>query len=190
MPKRLIFAALLTACLAPAASAGLLPGVVTRMTAGASTEFHYAAVLPTDSQLKVGNRFTIYDFAGYVPGSERAPDGWSFGLANVGPTPIETDPVDNPSVPNLSWTYSGPVVEGGKPLGDFGADSVFFDTTAAYFTAVTWTLKDRVDTNITTTLVPVGTSVVGPTVPEPATLLMAAVGLPLVGLVGRFRSRS
>ena len=190
MTKRLILAALLAACLAPVASAGLLPGVVTRTAAGANTDFHYAAVLPTDSQLKVGNRFTIYDFAGYVPGSERAPDGWSFGLANVGPTPIETDPVDDPAKPNLSWTYSGPVVEGGKPLGDFGASSVFFDTAPAYFTAVTWTLKDRVDTNITTTLVPVGSAVTGPTVPEPTTLLLAAVGLPLAGLVGRLRSRS
>lgn len=188
MTKRLLLAALLTACAAPVAPAGLLPGVVTRMTAGGTTEFHYAAVLPTDSQLKVGNRFTIYDFAGYIPGSERSPDGWTFGLANVGPTPAETDPVDDPAVPNLSWTYSGPTVVGGVMLGDFGASSTFFDATPAYFTATTWTLKDRVDTNITTTLVPVAAG--GPTVPEPTTLLLAALGLPLAGVVGRFRSRS
>ena len=193
MTKRLLLTAALGACAAGPASAGLLPGVVTRTPDGADTRFTYAVVLPTDSQLRVGrdNQFTIYDFAGYVKGSEKAPDGWAFKLANVGPTPVETDPVDDPAVPNLSWTYVGPGLVGQQGVGNFWADSVYFDATPAYFTARTLTDNNRVDTNITTTLVPVGTSVgPGPTVPEPGTLLLAAAGLPLARLVGRRRSRT
>ena len=97
-------------------------------------------------------------------------------------------------MPNLSWKYAGDPVTGSVGLGNFWAASTFVDTTAAYFTAQTQTvasLGGRTDTNITTTLAPVGTDVgAGPTVPEPATLLLAAIGLPVAGAVGRRRSRA
>ena len=193
MTRRLFLSAAAVAAVAPAASAGLLPGVVTATPEGGHTRYTYAVVLPTDSQLKAGNYFTIYDFAGYIPGSESAPAGWQFALSNVGPTPTETDPADDPAVPNLSWTFTGPQsVDGATGLGNFWAASPFIDTTAAYFTARTArTLSASPDTNITTTLVPVGAGPgTGPTVPEPATLLLAALGLPVAGVVGRRRSRS
>lgn len=190
MIRRLILTAGLGLALGPAASAGILPGVVSRAADGANTRFSYAVVLPTDTQLKAGNYFTIYDFDGYVPGSATGPDGWSFSLSNVGPTPEVTDPVDNADVLNLSWMYTGGGQVGPARPGDFSAVSTYWDATPSYFTARNFTLSGRVDTNITTTLVPVGPqSPTGPTVPEPGTLLLAAAGLPLAGLVGRRRTR-
>ncbi len=192
MTRRLPLAAALLLTAAPLAPAGLLPGEVTLTAEGGTTRLTYAVVLPTDSQLKAGNYFTIYDFAGYIPGSEAAPDGWKFGLANVGPTPAATDPQDDPAVPNLSWTYTGPTLDGQAGLGNFWASSQFIDVGPTYFTAQTQTtIGGRTDTNITTTLVPVGTaSGGGPTVPEPGTLVLAGLGLPAAALVGRRRGRA
>lgn len=191
MIRRLVLTAGLGLAVAPAASAGILPGVVSRAADGVNTRFSYAVVLPTDTQLVAGNYFTIYDFAGYVPGTAAGPDGWAFSLSNVGPTPELTDPADDPGVPNLSWTYTGPGQPGPARPGDFSAASAYWDATPSFFTARNLTLAGRVDTNITTTLVPVGPQApTGPTVPEPGTLLLAAAGLPLAGLVGRRRSRS
>jgi hypothetical protein len=190
--RRLFAAALSAAAVAPASQAGILPGVVSRTPEAGNTRYTYAVVLPTDMQLRAGNYFTIYDFAGYVPGTESAPAGWSFRLANVGPTPPATDPVDDPAVANLSWRYTGETVAGGIGLGNFWAASIYADVTASYFTAQTQRISDgNADTNITTTQVPVGAQVpAGPTVPEPGTLLLAALGLPAAGLVGRRRGRS
>ncbi len=189
MTRRLLLAAGLTAALAPVATAGLLPGVVSRTADAGHTRYGYDVVLPTDTQLRAGNYFTIYDFAGYVPGTAAAPSGWTFSLANVGPTPVQTAPADDPAVPNLSWAYTGAGLAGPAAPGTFSAASTFVDVTAAYFTARTQTLSGAADTNITTTLVPVGqTATAGPTVPEPATLLLAGLGL--AGVLGRRASRA
>ena len=76
----------------------------------------------------------IYDFWGYIPGSEFAPSGWTFVGANSGPaipgiTPgtIVSGP-DNAAVMNLAWVYTGAsaIVNAGPLdllLGAFGANS-------------------------------------------------------------------
>jgi PEP-CTERM motif len=170
------------------ASAGLLPVSVTVIPQADQYRWTYNIVLPTDSQLRTGNYFTIYDFHGYVAGGEEGPDGWTFSASNTGPTPDRLRPSDDPAVTNLTWTYSGPTIPSGQTgLGNFWAISTVGDTGTDSFTATTMRTSDgAVDSNITETEVPVGTPVVN-RIPEPTTLLMAGLGLPLVGLIRKRR---
>ena len=67
---------------------------------------------------------------------------------------------------------------------DQGATSVFGNTMPSFFTATNpQALSGDIDSNITSTLVPQGTDIPPPVgTPEPTTLLLAGVGLPLIGL--------
>ena len=175
---------------ADAATAGLLPVSVSVTPESGKYRWTYAIVLPTDSQLQSGNYFTIYDFKGLAEGSVVAPAGWSFTTDKVGPTPVLVTPTDDPLVPNLSFKYTGPTIDAGQTgLGNFWAVSDFGLKTDSFFTAQTNRTSDgKVDTNITTTNVPVPSgTVVPPGVPEPATLVLVGLGLPCVALARRLR---
>src|SRR5207248_2063399 len=124
MTRRLatLSAILLLGVAAGQARAGLIPVTVTITPDAGNFRFTYAIVLPTDSQLRPGDYFTIYDFAGFVGGTNTQPDGWKFSTANTGPTPAFLTPDDSPDVPNLTWTYSGATMDGTKAgLGNFWA---------------------------------------------------------------------
>jgi hypothetical protein len=195
MTRRLLSLAALAAA-AATAPAGLLPTNVTITPEGGSYRWTYALVLPTDMKLQSGNFFTIYDFNGYMPeGGSAAPDGWTLSTSNVGPTPDRLRPGDDATVVNLTWTYRGPTIPSGQlGLGNFWAYSQYGNQQEDFFTARTNRTSDGlIDSNITDTIVPVGRTTPnpdgpgpnpnpGPVVPEPATLLLAGLGLPLVGL--------
>ena len=166
------------------ATAGLLPTGWSVTPEAGNFRWAYAIVMPTDSQLKAGDYFTIYDFAGYVQDSSVTPSAdWSFSVQNVGPTPPLVLPTDDPNIPNLSWVYNGPTMNVGQVgLGNFMATSMYETAIESHFTARTHRASDgKVDTNITTTEVPVPSDS-GSNVPEPTTLVLAALGLPLLGL--------
>lgn len=175
---------------AAGARAGLLPTSVTVTPESGNFRWTYAIVLPTDSQLQAGNFFTIYDFAGYVPGSESAPAGWTLTTQLVGTTPTTILPTDNPALWNLTWTYTGSTISGGQlGLGNFWAYSEYDLSTDANFVAQTMRTSDgKLDTNITDTSVPVPSGT--PVVPEPTTLALAGLGLPLLGLGRALRRRA
>lgn len=183
--SRIVLAAIASVT-ATTAHAGLLPVSVTVLPDGDNYRWTYAIVLPTDSKLQAGNYFTIYDFHGYIPGGESAPEGWVFESANVGPTPNLVRPNDLADVPNLTWRYTGPTIPSGQiGLGNFWAMSTIGEVNSNSFTAITNRTSDGlVDTNITETDVPAPpTTPTDPNlVPEPTTLLLAGLGLPLVGL--------
>lgn len=188
MTRRLttLAAVLVVGLAANTARAGLLPVTVTVTPEAGNFRFTYAIVLPTDSQLQTGDYFTIYDFAGFIDGSQVQPEGWTFTTANTGPTPAFLTPNDDPGVANLTWTYDGPTIEGTKAgLGNFWAVSLYQTTANSHFTAMTHRSSDGTfDSNITETTVPVPVPP-PPGVPEPATLVLAGLGLPLLALARR-----
>lgn len=166
------------------ASAGLLPTSVTVFSELSGTyRWQYAIVLPTDSQLRTGDYFTIYDFDGFVDGSHVGPsEDWVFSSALLGPTPPKLLPVDDPNMVNLTWTYTGPTIDVGQiGLGNFMASSLFGDSKVGFFTSQSHRTSDGLlNTNVTTTDVPAPSG--SSNVPEPATLALAALGLPMLAL--------
>lgn len=177
---------------APLVKAGLLPVTVSTTPESGNFRWTYAIVLPTDSQLRTGDYFTIYDFGGLVEGSNFQPIGWEYEQSNIGPVPEGVTPDDNPDLANLTWRYNGPTLTSGQTgLGNFWAVSTFSQSTDSFFTARTHRTTDgRIDTNITDTFVPVpvAPNVTEPNlVPEPTTFALMALGLPLVGLARRMR---
>ncbi len=203
--KRLLATAaglLLAAFAGQSAAAGLLPVNVTVTPEAGNFRWTYAIVLPTDMKLQSGNFFTVYDFNGYVPNSADAPAGWALSVSKLGPTPDRLNPQDDPMQDNLTWKYTGPTIESGQiGLGNFWALSKLSNQGDSFLTASTLRTSDgKSDNNITSTVVPVGATdlppvdvpptVTPPGVPEPTTLLMAGLGLPLVGLARRLRRKA
>jgi len=161
-------------------TAGLLPTKVTVTPESGNYRWTYAVVLTSDSQLQAGDFFTIYDFEGMISSSETQPAGFTFSTAMVGNTPTGVIPTDDPSKANLTWTYTGSPIIGQNGLGNFMVTSMYGMEVEGAFTARTHRQVDgRVDNNIT------DVSVAGPgdnpIVPEPATLALLAMGLPVLG---------
>jgi hypothetical protein len=185
--------AVIAALAVPAsARAGLIPVQVSVTPQGGYYQFTYAIVLPTDAVLQKGDYFTIYNFAGLVPGSASSSGSltagdWSFTSSPTGKTPPGVVPTDDPTLPNLTWTYNGPVQGGNQiGLGNFWALSLYPDTTQSWFTALTGTVYGTPDANITPTSVPVPAAP-PPGVPEPSILALAVIAFPILGAVRWYR---
>jgi len=201
--KSLMAAALIALSLNSTAKAGLIPVSVSVQSEAGNFRWTYSVVLPTDMKLQSGDYFTVYDFQGYVAGSggvlsafpgmdAASAANWSFSTAKSGPTPALLSPEDDPNVDNLTWMYTGPTInESGKvTLGNFIATSLFQDSTKSYFTATNSRAADGArDNNISDTSVPTGEVGPPPPVPEPATLALLGIGLPLVGGARMFRRK-
>jgi hypothetical protein len=158
-------------------------------------KWSYEGQLNPAQKVLAGDFFTIYDFAGFVPGTNLQPADWSFSFSNTGVTPTGLLPLinipggitDNPGIPNLTWTYTGSgVIPGPADLGAFSAESVYGSDTVSPFAAEAteqsgFTAGSKVD-NFGWVATP------APVTPEPCTLALLGLGAAPLALRRR-RSR-
>jgi hypothetical protein len=173
----------------PNAEAGLIPTNVSVTPDSGNFRWTYAVVVTTDVNVNPGDFFTIYDFGGLVNASIVAPAGWTLSTTMSGPTPAGTNPADDPGIPNLTFKYTGTTpINGQQGLGNFMANSIYGESTTSDFTSITHRQVDgRSEANITSTDVPVPGSVHA--TPEPATLAMFGIGLPMLSIFRFLRNR-
>ncbi len=182
----------LTLLAAPAARAGLIPNNVSIAATGdGNYKWSYNVVVTSDVYVQPGDYFTIYDFAGAIPGSAQMPKDWTVTSAGLGTTPEKTNPADDPGIPNYTFTYTGATtIFGQQLLGNFSLLSPFNHTAESDFTSAAHRQdNDHSEHTITSTTVPVAAAG-GTNTPEPATLALVAAGLPLAGLLRRRRRKS
>lgn len=197
---RLLTAAVAAVAAAGTAGAGIIPASVTVTPEAGNFRWQYSIVLPTDMKLQAGNYFTIYDFGGLVAGSQfidptgTSASDWSMKTQKTGPVPAGLSPNDNPAIDNLVFQYNGSgTLVGQTGLGNFGATSTVGESVKADFTGQNPQFSSgNLDRNIVDTIAPAPPGVTPPAtgVPEPTTLLMAAVGLPVIGVARRLRKKA
>jgi hypothetical protein len=194
---RLFAAAVAVAAAAGPARAGIIPVSVTVTPEAGNFRWTYSIVLPTDMKLQAGDYFTIYDFGGFVPGTQFASPAdvggtWEISTSNTGPIPVGLNPNDDPAQTNLTFRYTGPTIPTGQVgLGNFGATSTVGSSTASEFTAQNRQVSTgELDRNIVDTIAPSSPLVDPPSgIPEPTTLALAGIGLPLLAAARRFRNK-
>lgn len=207
-----LLAGVVAALLATSAQAGLLPLSASVVPDGDNFRYTYGVMLTSNSTLQPGDQFVIYDFAGFINGSNTQPTGFAFSTMNTGGNPGRTIPNDNPTLPNLVWTYTGgtPLV-GQIGLGNFTALSTNAESTATTDFVSRTHVEDpsgdvRAEDNITQTKAPNGTDAPPPPppppppdnpppvnppsgVPEPSSMILLAAGVPLLAGLRAVRGR-
>lgn len=108
------------------ARADVIPSLSSTSPVGSNFDWNYSANVTVDQTVEHGDFFTIYDFGKFAVGSNTQPAGWTFSSALVGINPSLVTPTDNPSILNLTWTYTGSTpITGSAALGIF---SILADT--------------------------------------------------------------
>ena len=190
---RLFAVGVVAAALAAPAQAGIIPASVTITPEAGNFRWTYSVVLPTDQKLQAGDYFTIYDFGGLVPGTNSQPADWAYSSAKGGPVPPGLAPIDNPAIDNLTFTYGGATIPSGQVgLGNFWAVSTVGESVTVAFTAQNpQASSGQLDRNIVDTLAPApAVDIIPPSgVPEPTTMALAGLGLPILGAARLFRRK-
>lgn len=122
-----------------------------------------------------GTFFTIYDFPGFVSANTTA-SGWNTTLQMTGITPSLESPGDS-GLPNITWTYTGAVVDGPVDISGFQIISTDSGMAVGTFTSQATEnigiLSGTTDQAIGSVVIPAATS----SVTEPASLTLISAGL-------------
>jgi hypothetical protein len=179
-----LWAALLTA------RADIIPSFTGATSSGGNTDWTYTIDITSGQNVMAGDFFTIYDFGPFIAGTDIQPSGWTLSSSLVGITPSQTLPADDPTLLNLTWTYSGPTLTG-TGLGPFsvtiaGVTPSPVPIRTSHFAAEGTQIRsgDKIDN--------VGQISVPAIVPEASTfsLFISASGLLGVGwIISRLRKR-
>jgi len=130
--------------------------------------------------------FTIYDFAGFVTGSNTQPGGWAFKSSTTGSTPSNVSATDNASIINLTWYVTEGPFAGPQTINGFSARSTLGTPTNVQFTGQAGSnagqFAGSAVSNIGSTG---GPSASATAVPEPGTYALLGCGLMAFGLLRR-----
>lgn len=144
--KRFILVVAAGLAAAEFARADIIPTLDSIASIGAADfNWSYRATLTQDENAvsggsNGGDYFTIYDFGGFIPGSNEQPAGWTFSFKLVGKTPPLVRPTDDRSIYNLTWHYVGgpglpDEINGPVNLGLFSAETTVDQFRLGWFAA-------------------------------------------------------
>jgi hypothetical protein len=194
--KKIALAAIAAFGLAGSANAAVLTLQGVTNNGPGNFTFNYQATLGPDEGVRTGDRFVIFDFAGYISGSafSGSPDLVASVQNTTAGALVTPGFNDDPTIANLVFTYTGPAFRTTTgPLAPFnfptiGARSSFGMTAVdAFFTLTTKNNPAAERNQAVFTLGQVGVPVNA--VPEPATWAMMIGGFALAGAAARRRTR-
>jgi len=122
-----------------------------------------------------GTFFTIYDIGGFVDTGAVLPAGWGVSVQTTGLTPFNAG-VSDGSLPNVTFSYTGPVVDG--PVEISGFEIISTSNTVAPGNYSSQATNNTGDLNGTTDFAFGSVSVPASAVPEPSSVpLLLGSGL-------------
>lgn len=177
MKKISVFALIALVASIAAIRADIIPSFGgTSAAGGTNTVWNYTINITTGQQVMTGDFFTIYDFGPFIAGSAAQPAGWTFSSSLLTAPPPNTNPPDNPSLANLTWTYGGVTIPSNTNLSGFSVAQVTSqfqavpNTQIGFFAAMA-TRSENGGTKISN----VGRVPVPVPIPEPTTLSLLAL---------------
>lgn len=186
-----LLAAIAVIVFSGSASASVIPTLNSVVPDGSDFKFSYTGQLAPDQGVVSGDQLVIVDFNGYVAGSVHSslPDVTA-SVSNTLPAGLLLDPgfTDNPSIPDLVFTYTGPNFQtGGGPFpaifnfSGLSAESIFGTSTIGSFSASAVTNVGATAGMPTFNVGEVGI----PAVPEPASWALMLTGFFGIGVIVR-----
>ena len=171
---------ILIVCLAAIAvvRGDIIPVFTGTSPSGTDTVWGYQIDITSNQQVTTGDFFTIYDFGPFISGSNVQPSDWTFSSSLLTPPPSGTNPPDDPTLLNLTWTYTGvTTIPTDSTVGPFSvtvAGTQFQEvpaTRASYFAAQATRVGNGTKINN------VGQIPVPTNIPEPTTLSLFTLGV-------------